>query len=144
MRNNEKFKKKGFIEHWQLIALYLIIFDLVSVNISYLFSLLLRFDLQFTTIPSEYLKAFCLFMPIYTVFCFVIFGVFRLYKSLWRFAGFSELNRIVAATFVTTVFHYIVSIFKLFNPIIDRLFDTNRNAISIEMALFFTMKCLLR
>ncbi len=107
MRNNEKFKKKGFIEHWQLIALYLIIFDLVSVNISYLFSLLLRFDLQFTTIPSEYLKAFCLFMPIYTVFCFVIFGVFRLYKSLWRFAGFSELNRIVAATFVTTVFHYI-------------------------------------
>ena len=37
-----------------------------------------------------------------------------------------------------------VSIFKLFNPIIDRLFDTNRNAISIEMALFFIMKCLLR
>lgn len=29
-----------------------------------------------------------------------------------------------------------MSIFKLFNPIIDRLFDTNRNAISIEMALF--------
>ena len=40
--------------------------------------------------------------------------------------------------------YVMVSIFKLFNPIIDRLFDTNRNAISIEMALFFIMKCLLR
>ena len=29
-----------------------------------------------------------------------------------------------------------MSISKLFNPTIDRLFDTNRNAISIEMALF--------
>ena len=106
MRTNEKQKRK-FLHHWQVIALYLILFDLIAINLSYFLGLLLRFDFHYSTIPMEYLKPFAQFMPIYTVFCIAIFGIFKLYNSLWRFAGFSELNRIVVVTFITTLFHII-------------------------------------
>ena len=41
----------------------------------------------------------------YTVFALIVFYALHLYKSLWRFASFSELNRIFASSVITTVFH---------------------------------------
>ncbi len=93
------------IKHWKIIAFYLLIYDVVAVNASYFLGLLLRFDLRYSNIPEEYLYAFLKFAPIYTLFTVAVFYVFRLYNSLWRFASFSELNRILAATGITTLFH---------------------------------------
>ncbi len=45
------------------------------------------------------------FAPFYTVFAVGVFYVLHLYNSLWRFASFSELNRIFAASIITTLFH---------------------------------------
>lgn len=98
-------KKKKLIEHWELIALYLIVYDLFVVNFSYFFALLLRFDLHFTGIPKGYIEAYGKFAPFYTLFCLMIFLVLHLYNSIWRFASFSELNRILTATGITTIFH---------------------------------------
>ena len=103
--NDETQKKKKSIEHWKVIAFYLLIYDIVAVNASYFAGLWLRFDLQFSHIPSEHLRAFLKFSPVYTVFVLVIFNSLRLYNSLWRFASFSELNRIFAASVITALFH---------------------------------------
>lgn len=100
-----KIKKK--FEHWEIIALYLIIYDVLAVNFAYLLGLLLRFDFRFSQIPVEYFNAFLKFAPFYTVFAILVFYLLRLYNSLWRFASFSELNRILAATGITTLFHII-------------------------------------
>ena len=100
-------KKRRFLEHWKVIACYLVLYDIVAVNASYLFGLLLRFDLRYTSIPPEYLDAFLGFAPFYTVFCLAVFFFLRLYNSIWRFASFSELNRIFAATLLTTGFQMI-------------------------------------
>lgn len=51
--------------------------------------------------------AYLKFAPIYTVFTIVIFYVLRLYSSLWRFASFNELNRVVGASVITTLFHWV-------------------------------------
>ena len=51
------------------------------------------------------MAAFIKFAPIYTVFSILVFFVLRLYRSLWRFAGFSELNHIFVASVITTAFH---------------------------------------
>lgn len=99
--------KKRRLEHWELIALYLLMYDIVIVNASYFFALLLRFDLKFSTIPSFYLNAFVRFAPVYTVFTVVIFYLFKLYNSLWRFASISELNRTVVASVIVTLFQII-------------------------------------
>lgn len=99
----EKFR----LRHWEFIAFYLALYDIVAVNVSYFFGLLIRFDLRYSHIPHEYLTAFVKFAPFYTAFVIIMFYVFRLYNSLWRFASFSELNRIFAATVVTTIFQVV-------------------------------------
>lgn len=98
-------KKTKKLEHWKIIAAYLVIYDIIAVNASYLFGLLLRFDLHYSAIPKEDLSAFFKFAPFYTVFCLVIFYVLKLYNSLWRFASFSELNHILAANVIAFLFH---------------------------------------
>lgn len=99
------------LQHWVIIAFYLIIYDIVAVNFSWFLGLLLRFDMRFSSIPQNYFNAFIKFAPFYTAFCVLIFYIFHLYNSLWRFASISELNRISAATVITTLFsdfrHYI-------------------------------------
>ena len=96
--------KKKRLEHWQIIALYLVIYDILAINFSYFFGLWLRFDLRFSSIPIEYLHSFLKFAPIYTIFTIFVFQRLKLYNSLWRFASFSELNRIIVASAITTVF----------------------------------------
>ena len=102
---NENTSKKRHIEHWKVVAFYLIIYDIIAVNFSYFFGLWLRFDLRFSKIPQVYLNSYLRFAPFYTVFVLIVFYSLHLYKSLWRFASFSELNRIFASSVITTVFH---------------------------------------
>ncbi|WP_308795223.1 polysaccharide biosynthesis protein [Agathobacter sp.] len=102
-------KSKGFmgLEHWKLIALYLLIYDIVTINLSYFIGLWLRFDLQYSKIPSEYLMAFIKFAPFYTVFSIIVFYMMHMYNSLWRFASFNELTSIMMATVVTGTAHVV-------------------------------------
>ena len=95
------------IEHWQIIAFYLVVYDIAAVNLSYFGALWLRFDLRFSSIPETYLSAFLKFAPFYTVFCILVFAALRLYNSLWRFASISELNRVLVATVGTTLFQIV-------------------------------------
>ena len=99
--------KKKRLEHWQIIALYLVVYDIMAINFSYFFGLWLRFDLHFSSIPIEYLHSFLKFAPIYTIFTIFVFQRLKLYNSLWRFASFSELNRVIVASVITTVFNIV-------------------------------------
>ncbi|MDE7060543.1 MAG: polysaccharide biosynthesis protein, partial [Lachnospiraceae bacterium] len=63
--------------------------------------------MKYSMIPADYMAAFIKFAPIYTLFCVMVFYILRLYKSLWRFAGFSEFNRIFASSIITMIFHCI-------------------------------------
>ncbi len=99
-------KEKSFdFEHWHFITLCLLVYDFCSTSGSYLLALWLRFDCQFSTIFPEYLTAWARFAPIYAVFSLIVFGVLHLYQSLWRFASFTELKRIILATIITGTVH---------------------------------------
>ena len=99
-------KKNGMhLEHWQVISALLLIYDALSVNIAFLAALWLRFDCRFSSIPEEYLLTWRRFTMIYTVLCLVVFGLFRLYQSIWRFASFTELQRLLASNLVCGVLH---------------------------------------
>lgn len=95
------------IAHWKVISLYLIIYDLITLNFSFFFGLWIRFDLQFTKIPAEFLVPFLKFAPIYSVVCLIVFWFLHLYNSIWRFASYSELNRILVASVITVLFHIV-------------------------------------
>ena len=108
-------ERKRKIEHWHVISLYLIVYDAITVNLAYLLALWFRFDCQFTRIPLIYLNAWMQFVPIYTVICLIIFFSLKLYRSLWRFAGYSELLRVTAATLMTGILHGL-GIMTFFQP----------------------------
>jgi len=100
--------KKGFrqgfrLEHWHLISVLLVIYDLVAVNLAYFLALWLRFDCSYTQIPWTYMETYLHFLPIYTVACIVVFSCMRMYNSIWRFASISELFFAMGATVITGV-----------------------------------------
>ena len=94
-----------FIEHWYLIVLLLLAYDIAVTNGAYFFALWIRFDCTFSEIEPQYLVAWQKFVPIYTVCCVVVFWVLHLYQSMWRFASYNEFKHILIANLVTTLFH---------------------------------------
>ena len=90
-------------EHWIGSSLFLAIYDIVAVSMSYFLALWLRFDCRYSIIPAEYLRAWKLFTPAYVVLSILIFYILRLYKSIWRFASYSELLRTIIASMITAV-----------------------------------------
>lgn len=106
------------MEHWKAISIYLVVYDVIAINFAFFFGLWLRFDLQFSKIPREYFSAFLKFAPFYTVFTILVFAFRHLYNSLWRFASFNELTRIIEATVITGIFHIIgITVFVLRMPL---------------------------
>lgn len=98
------------IKHWQIIGIGLVIFDILAINLSYLFGLFLRFDFTYSLIPNIYITTFIKFAPIYTIFSIIIFYIFKMYKSLWRFASDRELFRSIISNVVTSLFHIVVTL----------------------------------
>ncbi len=101
----ESFIRKPVIAHWQIISALLLVYDAFSVNISFLAALWLRFDCRFSLIEPEYLEAWEHFTLFYMAFCLLLFWSFKLYQSIWRFASFNELERIIAANAVAGLVH---------------------------------------
>ncbi len=83
----------------------LAIYDIVVVNLSYLLALWLRFDCKYSMIPDRYLETWLHFAPFYTLACMGVFVYLRLYKSLWRYASYTELVRVFLSSLITGVFH---------------------------------------
>lgn len=88
--------------------LWVVLLDIVAVNLSYYLALLIRFYVNFQLRPvavDRYLPAWESFTPWYTVICLVVFGAFRLYGGLWRYAGINDMNRIILASLSTALLH---------------------------------------
>ena len=93
--------------HWQWVAVLLVLFDILAVNLSYFAALWLRFDCAVSAIPKDMMKACLMYMPINTFLCLIVFFWQRLYNSIWRFASFNELIRVCVATAATTLLHIV-------------------------------------
>ena len=86
-------------------AIMLVIYDMIAVNLSYLVGLWLRFDLQFSHIESKYILAWSKFIPIYTLITLITFIAFKLYKSIWQFASYTELKHVMYTSIITGILH---------------------------------------
>ena len=96
---------KRRIKHWHGVALLMMLYDVVAVNLAYFLALWFRFDCAFSEISAAYFKPFLNFIPVYSVICLVTFILMRMYNSIWRYASYNELMRVLGATAVTTVLH---------------------------------------
>ena len=105
---SEVIKKKRKIEHWQVVTLLLILYDIIAITTSYFLALWVRFDCQYGKIQEDYLQAYEKSILLYALFCVIVFWMFHLYKSIWRFASYTELLRIGMATVYTGLAYVIV------------------------------------
>ncbi|MCD7833103.1 MAG: polysaccharide biosynthesis protein [Lachnospiraceae bacterium] len=110
MNNSKKTDIRGRLrlQHWKVIAVGLMLYDAAAIAVSYFIGLWLRFDFRYTDIPSEYLHSYARFIPIYIVASIVFFSYMRMYRGIWRFAGFHELLRYTASSLIASTAHGIL------------------------------------
>lgn len=107
---NEKKPKRwlGHVEHWQIIAVFLMLYDFLAVCVSYFIALWIRFDGSFSAIPAWYMDPYTTFIFPCAAVSIIIFIFFRMYSGMWRFAGFSELVRTALGSITSSVLHTIL------------------------------------
>ena len=85
-----------------LFPLFLVAIDIISVIISLVLSVILRFE----GLPEAYLSAIVAQMPIAIFLVLACAVVFKLYSRIWKYAGSSELLAVSASTVVADVLWY--------------------------------------
>ncbi len=103
MSEKDKPKKRYF--NYQLLyrRTALIIYDILSITASSFLALLLRYDMHVDAIPDEFLLPVRNFLPLNILLTLIIFYFFRLYHSLWAFAGENEMQNLVIACFLSAI-----------------------------------------
>ncbi|MDR1571530.1 MAG: polysaccharide biosynthesis protein [Clostridiales Family XIII bacterium] len=82
----------------------LVIVDAAAVNISFIFSYLARFDFNAESEPFlGWFAAYADNLPALTAIKIVVFLLFGLYRSLWRYAGTEEILKIILAAATATL-----------------------------------------
>ncbi len=76
----------------------LILMDVMAVIASSFGAIFLRFEFSFKEIPKEYLERYERFLPYTIILTLFFFLIWKLYKSVWRYASATELINIAFAT----------------------------------------------
>ena len=108
MANTFSQRLKDFIKN----DLWIVILDILAVNLSYLLALYIRFFVngEFRVSVGYYVDYFWRIAPVYTVLAIAAFALFKLYGGMWRYAGLNDMNRIITANLVTVVLQVAASI----------------------------------
>ncbi len=81
----------------------LVILDIMTVCVAGIAPLWIRFELNYRDIPQVYLNSAWDFMIANVVMTLAVFYVFKLYHSLWAFAGTAEVQNILAACILSAI-----------------------------------------
>lgn len=98
-----KKEKNHFMNTPMNQVLALIILDIMAIVVASFAPIYIRFEFSFASIPKEYMTKFEQLLPFNIVVTLFFFILWRLYKSVWRYAGVTELLNITFATTCTAV-----------------------------------------
>lgn len=82
----------------------LLIVDVLVIQFSSFLGLWIRFDMQISRIPGNYVDAVTQYAVINTIFTITVFFVLRLYSFMWSVAGMKEELHIVIACILSSLF----------------------------------------
>lgn len=82
---------------------FILLCDLFIIVISSILGLLLRFDLNLSKVDIEFLDAMWHYLPIHIIISIAIFYFFKLYHSLWNYAGIIEMQNVVSACVLSAI-----------------------------------------
>ncbi|MBR6771630.1 MAG: polysaccharide biosynthesis protein [Lachnospiraceae bacterium] len=90
-------KKKTFNAKLFYRRTCLIIYDIISIIFASYMALIIRYEFRLDHIPDHFMDPVTRFLPVNILLTLLIFYLFRLYHSLWAFAGETELQNLVMA-----------------------------------------------
>ena len=96
MNNNKK------VFNFQLLyrRTCLLIYDVASILVASFFAIVLRYEFEVDMIPDYFLNPIIQFLPFNIILTILIFYFFKMYNSLWAFAGETELQNVIVSCFV--------------------------------------------
>lgn len=104
--------KKKEINYQLLIRrICLIVLDIICIIAASILALLTRFEFDFSQIPKEFLKVIYKYGPFTIVITLIIFSLFRIYSSLWEYAGIEEVFSLIAACLAAAVAKIVIILF---------------------------------
>ena len=80
----------------------LIIYDIGSVLAASFLAIAMRYEFELEMIPDYFINTIIRFLPFNIVLTILIFSFFKLYNSLWAFAGENELQNVIVACFLAS------------------------------------------
>ena len=110
---------RKYIESGKMSLIYrflLLIWDAVCINLCSYAALFIRYELKWDKFiksgisieyPHGYITTLQEMMVINTLLTLIVFALFRLYNSLWRYASQSEVINIALACGISTVIHFL-------------------------------------
>ncbi|MDD5995117.1 MAG: polysaccharide biosynthesis protein, partial [Clostridiales bacterium] len=110
---------RKYIENGRLSLLYhilLLVWDAVCINLCSFAALFIRYELNWDRFiksgmsidyPHGYINTLQEMMVVNTVLTLIVFALFRLYNSLWRYASLNEVINIAIACGISAVIHFL-------------------------------------
>ena len=93
MKNRFEFLK---IPTNRIMALFVL--DIMAILVASFMAIFLRFEFKFRDIPQNFWEAYINILPFTILLTLVFFVVWKLYRSVWRYASATEMVNIAMAT----------------------------------------------
>ena len=87
---------------------FLVCYDAAAVVFASILAIAMRFDFKINSIPTQYTDTMWSELLLSVLLTVTIFTVFRMYSSLWSYAGTTEMIYIVCACFVDGIANMIL------------------------------------
>lgn len=101
--NNNRNKMDRKIKQWEIVSFLFAVFDVFAIAFAFFIALWLRFDCSYSTIPETYFSCYFYSIIPHIVVTIIIFVLFKLYNSVWKFAGYFEFIRVAIATVLSGI-----------------------------------------
>lgn len=113
-------KKEKKLRRWKLCMsrsmMIFLVLDFLSIIFASFASILVRYEFQFDLVEQRFVDTIIWYMPINFVVTVVVYYLFSLYTTLWKYAGITELCKITAAAAVSSILQ-VVGMLLLRKPI---------------------------
>lgn len=103
----QKKKNEPFDQQLFLRRVLLIMYDVVAIFAAGALTILLRFNLNYAAVELQYIQMMWKYLPINIVCTLLIFTAFKLYSSMWQYAGPLEAGNVLMASAASTVAQFI-------------------------------------
>ncbi len=91
--------------------IFLVAYDIIAVVAASLLALFIRFEGNYAAIPKSYVVKSLQYIPVIIIVTVIVFYCFRLYSSLWTYAGAPELINITFACALSAMVQMAVMVF---------------------------------